>query len=130
MEGLIFDTSFLIDFQRERKRGRAGAHDFLAQHQESVVYLSLTAYGEFAEGFDDLTDRTFLSMVGAFELCPITREVAETYSRICRDLRMQGQLIGSNDLWIAATALEQNLPLVTRNLDHFSRVEGLVLRSY
>jgi predicted nucleic acid-binding protein len=69
-------------------------------------------------------------MVGALELCPITPEIAETYSRICRELRDKGQLIGGSDLRIAAVAMEQNLPLVTRNLGHFSRVEGLTLRSY
>jgi|GEM_PF-2226411 len=40
MEGLVFDTTFLIDFQRERKRGKAGAHEFLARNQECVAYSS------------------------------------------------------------------------------------------
>jgi len=29
---LIFDTTFLIDFQRERAGARRGAHDFLQSH--------------------------------------------------------------------------------------------------
>ncbi|TVP82171.1 MAG: type II toxin-antitoxin system VapC family toxin [Puniceicoccaceae bacterium] len=130
MEGLIFDTTFLIDFQRERKRGRAGAHAFLEQNRACLAYLPMVAYGEFAEGFSSLSDRRFLSVVGAFELCPVTTKVAEVYSRICFDLRAKGGLIGNNDLWIAATAVEINLPLVTRNLDHFSRVDGLALKAY
>ena len=42
-----------------------------------------------------------------------------------RDLAANGQLIGGNDLWIAATSLAHGMPLVTRNGDHFKRVPGL-----
>jgi predicted nucleic acid-binding protein len=43
---------------------------------------------------------------------------------------MRGTLIGSNDLWIAATALEHSLPLVTRDIDHFRRIPDLQLIGY
>jgi predicted nucleic acid-binding protein len=39
-------------------------------------------------------------------------------------------LIGSNDLWIAATALEREMALVTRNTAEFSRVPGLKIKGY
>jgi tRNA(fMet)-specific endonuclease VapC len=130
MESLIFDTTFLIDFQRERKVGKGVAHSFLEAHADAVAYLPITAYGEFAEGFTNRTDPAFLSMVESFELLPITREVANAYAKITRELRANGRLIGSNDLWIAASAIEKNLPLVTRNILDFSRISGLKLRSY
>lgn len=131
MERLVFETSFLIDFQKERKKNEPGpAHRFLERNRETIAYLPLTVYGEFAEGFDNLTDPRFLSVVGAFELCPPTREVAETYSRIARQLRAEGNLIGANDLWIAACALHLNSTLVTGNLDHFARVPNLPILGY
>ncbi|MDP4610955.1 MAG: type II toxin-antitoxin system VapC family toxin [Opitutales bacterium] len=131
MEGLVFDTSFLIDFQKERRNGNQGAaHTFLKRNREAVAYMPMTVYGEFAEGFASLTDPRFLSVVGAFELCPITAEVAEIYSRVTRELRAAGRLIGTNDHWIAACALHLERPLVTGNLDHFSRVPQLQLMSY
>jgi predicted nucleic acid-binding protein len=69
-------------------------------------------------------------VVESFQLLPVTREVAMVYSGITRHLRQSGRLIRGNDLWIAATALHENLPLVTRNLDDFARVPGIQLRSY
>ena len=60
---VAFDTTFLIDLQRERsalQRERsygevAGpAHRFLAAAPDLELYLSPTALGEFAEGFSDL----------------------------------------------------------------------------
>ena len=130
METLIFDTTFLIDFQRERNTKPGPAHTFLGQNREAGIYLSMTVYGEYAEGFEDLSDPAFLSVVESFEQIPVTRTTAETYARIARKLRTEGRLIGSNDLWIAAAALEQEMPLVTRNLEHFARIPGIQLRSY
>ena len=131
MEALIFDTTFLIDFQRERAgKLHGGAHEFLQEHADAGAYLPITAYGEFAEGFTDRMDATFLSVVESFELLPVTRAVADVYASIVRALRSRGKLIGTNDLWIAAAALERNWPLVTRNTAEFARVSGLQLRSY
>ncbi len=130
MESLIFDTTFLIDFQRERAGRSGGAHEFLQSHADAPAYLPATAYGEFAEGFSDRTDAAFLSVVESFELLPVTRQVADIYARIARELRERGRLIGSNDLWIAAAALEKDWILVTRNTTQFARIPDLKLRSY
>lgn len=130
MEPLIFDTTFLIDFQRERCGSRGGAHAFLEDHADAVAYLPMTAYGEFAEGFPNRTDPAFLSVVESFELLPVTRAVADRYADVARVLRARGKLIGSNDLWIAAAALEREMTLVTRNTADFSRVPGLKIKGY
>ncbi len=130
MESLIFDTTFLIDFQRERNRKPGAAHKFLGRHRESYAWLPIVAYGEYAEGFENRGDSSFLSVVESFEILPVTRPVADTYARIARTLRQQGLLIGSNDLWIGATAVHRDWPLVTRNLDHFSRIPGIRLMGY
>jgi predicted nucleic acid-binding protein len=39
-------------------------------------------------------------------------------------------LSGTNEMWIAATALVNDQPLVTRNADEFRRVAGLEVLSY
>ncbi len=39
-------------------------------------------------------------------------------------------LIGTNDLWIAATALANDMPLVTKNAEHFRRVPGIEIADY
>lgn len=130
MASLIFDTTFLIDFQRERNRGPGRAHEFLQSHGNDTAYLPMTAYGEFAEGFADRTEAAFLSMVESFELLPVTRSVADEYAQTVRALRSSGRLIGTNDLWIAATALEKQWPLVTRNHQDFSKVPGLRCLGY
>jgi tRNA(fMet)-specific endonuclease VapC len=131
MESLIFDTTFLIDLHRERKTNVTGrTYQFLKSHREKGAYLSVIAYGEFAEGFENLSDPAFVSVVESFEILPITRSAAARYSEITRTLRADGQLLGANDLWIAATALDLGFPLVTGNTDHFGRVQDLHVLSY
>ena len=44
-----------------------------------------------------------------------------------RELKAQGQLIGVSDLLIAGCCLATDLPLLTRNAQHFQRVSGLTL---
>lgn len=95
-----------------------------------LAYLPVTAYGEFAEGFPDRTDAALLSVVESFELLPVTRAVADVYAGLLRTLRARGKLIWSNDLWIAATALEKNWTLVTRHTAEFARVPGLKIKGY
>ena len=130
MESLIFDTTFLIDFQRERKKQPDRAHRFIEQHSDAYAFLPITAYGEYAEGFADLSDPAFVSIVESYEIIEINRPIAECYARITRTLRSKGLLIGANDLWIAAAAVSHDAPLVTRNLEHFARVPGIRLSSY
>jgi predicted nucleic acid-binding protein len=130
MEGLNFDTSFLIDFQRERLKDKGRAHAFLKGNRDAVAYLSIVAYGEYAEGFTDLSSAAFISVVVSFELLPVDRKVADCYAEISRQLRLEGRLIGANDLWIAAVSLVNELPLVTGNSEHFQRVPGLRVVGY
>jgi len=61
---------------------------------------------------------------------PSTPEVSWQYGQSFRHLQGSGRLIGSNDLWVAATGLTYRLPVVTRNVEHFRRVPGLEAESY
>jgi tRNA(fMet)-specific endonuclease VapC len=54
----------------------------------------------------------------------------KVYGRILSALQRSGSLIGTMDLLIAAAALADDAPLVTRNLSHFTRVPGLQVLSY
>lgn len=69
-------------------------------------------------------------MTDSYEVLPINAAVAKMYAGITRTLRLDGTLIGANDLWIAATALHHENPLVTRNANPFTRVPGILVRGY
>ncbi|MFH7327123.1 PIN domain-containing protein, partial [Desulfurivibrio sp. C05AmB] len=60
------------------------------------------------------------------ELLPVEEETAEFYAQIFADLKLRGRPIPTNDLWIAASAMQHGLALATYD-DHFSSVSGLLL---
>lgn len=129
---VAFDTTFLIDLQRERSRGEQDgpARRFLASDPDLELHLSATALGEFAEGFADPDDPVLRTVRELHVLLPVDEQTALEYGRITRALRRAGNLIGANDLWIAAASVRHELPLVTPNPAEFARVEGLEVVAY
>lgn len=103
---------------------------FLRLHPEAIPMISLVTVGEFTEGFADPTSAVCTALLQRFQLLQMTETTARHYAAITRVLRQKKQLIGTNDLWIAASALEHDLFLVTKDLSDFSRVDGLKLLKY
>ncbi len=68
--------------------------------------------------------------VGAVQVVDLDAEVARQYGQLRAHLRSIGQPIGPNDLWIAAHALAQDVPLITHNLVEFRRVPGLNVETW
>jgi predicted nucleic acid-binding protein len=54
----------------------------------------------------------------------------EIYASLYSSLKKRNELIGPNDLWIAASALQNSVPLVSKNKIEFQRVPGLRLEGY
>jgi tRNA(fMet)-specific endonuclease VapC len=130
MNAILFDTCFLIDLEREKKKGAGVAMGFLKEHASAIPMISAVTAGGFMEGFDDVNHPACQAMLQCFQVLPLTAETARCYAKVTRKLRLSRQLIGANDLWIAAVAMEHDLPLVTRNVHEFSRVSGLKLMGY
>lgn len=55
---------------------------------------------------------------------------AKAYGEIVANLEEKGQIIGGNDLFIAAHALSRKLTLVTNNEKEFNRVQRLKIENW
>jgi tRNA(fMet)-specific endonuclease VapC len=71
--------------------------------------------------------RAFLPHV---EVLEFPDAAASDYAEIRADLKKRGQMIGANDLFIAAHARTLGLALVTNNTAEFGRVKGLTLENW
>jgi tRNA(fMet)-specific endonuclease VapC len=130
-EALILETTFVIDLEREAGRDGTGpAHRFLESHSEVRFCLTLPTAGELAAGMAPEERESWEAFLRGFRVLPMDAEVCWRYGRLFRYLNENGLLIGTNDLWIAATALAHGLPLVTRNVGHFRRVPELRVIGY
>jgi len=125
----LLDTCFLIDLQREWVRREPGAATgYLATWREEEFAISVVSALEFLEGYSEASDgESFLSPFRQIEL---TGRACRIGSRVRRVLRQRGELIGDFDILIAATAMNEDAPLVTDNARHFQRVDGLRIENY
>ena len=70
------------------------------------------------------------SFLNVFRSLPFDDHAATVYGRIRAELAARGELIGPNDLLIAAIALANNVTLVMHNIGEFGRVVGLQLEDW
>ncbi len=61
---------------------------------------------------------------------PLPVAASAIYGRVRADLERRGEMIGGNDLWIAAHALAAGLIMVTSNEREFRRVAGLAMENW
>lgn len=128
---MLYDTSFLIDNQREQKHEKLGpARNFLLNHRESQLLTSVVCAIEFGSGFESTSFDKYTKMMSPFRILPLEPAIAWNAGQLRRQLNQRGQLIGDNDTLIAATAIHHAVPLVTRNAKHFEAVEGLMVLGY
>ena len=66
----------------------------------------------------------------SFQIIPISEESAEIFGMTKAQLEIAGSPLDDFDLIIASCALSNNLVLVTNNVRHFQRIEGLKLTNW
>jgi predicted nucleic acid-binding protein len=129
--GLILDTNFIIVAEREAKRGITTTIDrFFASRTKETFYITFTVAGELACGQSASPKRDWERLCRPYPILPWSGDVSWQYGEIYRTLAAKGHLIGTNDMWIAATALVHDMGVVTNNVDEFSRVPWLAVVSY
>ena len=99
------------------------------------VGMSTITFGELVYGVQKSdhpkkTLQLLQEITNLIPVLPISTETGKHYGEIRSKLEKQGNLIGNNDLWIAAHALDLNLILVTNNIKEFSRVTHLKLENW
>ncbi|MBI4494697.1 MAG: type II toxin-antitoxin system VapC family toxin [Chloroflexi bacterium] len=120
------------DWVADALAGRPRAVELLTALSAQSIAISLITYGEIFEGIyygrDPATaEAVFRKFLREVDVLPLNRRIMQRFARIRGQLRRSGRVIGDPDLLIAATTLEHNLILVTRNLRDFSRVPDLKL---
>lgn len=123
---IILDTSAYVGFKRN-----AGEAVEIIVKAEQIVF-SPVVLGELMFGFrsgtrfrENMADLDRFLKHEAVDLAPIGETTSDRYSRIAAQLRLQGTPIPSNDIWIAAQAMEHGAELITSD-KHFYKISGLV----
>lgn len=67
--------------------------------------------------------------LGDFDLLAITAETTLPYATLRATLRQKGRPIPANDAWIAALAMQHDLPIVSRD-EHFDALSEVQRMSW
>jgi tRNA(fMet)-specific endonuclease VapC len=102
--------------------------------ENNEAYLSIVVGGELHYGANKSARRSLnIQRINSFvEMCTVLAcdfQTALEYARIKILLKNKGQPIPENDIWIAATAFQYNLILVTRD-KHFQNIPDLQLETW
>lgn len=126
----LLDANFLIS--RWRDGEKSGAAKWLRANPDLVVGLPWIVKAEFLRGaaVAGHNPREVRGFLDRFPVAWPDDQTLEIYAVQFAKLRAINALPGPHDLWIAASALQHGVPLVTRNTAQFAKVDGLRLESY
>lgn len=96
----------------------------------SVVVLGELEFGVLRSQHVQRNRAALEHWLVAVQVLEINLDVGLCYGRIRATLTTSGELIGPNDLWIAAHALSLGVPLISNNLREFRRVPGLSVETW
>ncbi|MGE3295156.1 MAG: type II toxin-antitoxin system VapC family toxin [Geminicoccaceae bacterium] len=128
----LLDTNICI-YIRQRRPPEVLARFRSLRAGEAAI--SVITYGELRYGAEMSREREraldlLARLVTLLPVLPLPRAAGEAYGSIRAELERRGEVIGNNDLWIAAHALTAGLILATNNQREFARIGGLQLADW
>jgi predicted nucleic acid-binding protein len=125
----LVDSDWTIDYLD----GLSSAVQLLQPLFADGIAISIITYIEVYQGAyrrpGPAATQALAALLATTPVLPISLAVAERCARLRESLRRQGRRVNSRamDLIIAATALEHDLTLVTRNVADYQDIPGLKL---
>lgn len=128
----LLDTNICIYIA---KYNPASVRARFAQHSANELAMSVITLGELRFGAEkshtkDQAMAVIDELASLMNVEELGDGVAEHYGDIRARLQKSGQIIGNNDLWLAAHARSQDWVLVTNNEKEFVRVDGLRVENW
>lgn len=127
MKNIIVDTNYYVAF----KKGNESA--VLTMQRTDYIAVNTIVIGELLAGFrcgdrerrnrEDL--EVFLDSPRV-DFMLVDDTTAEFYAQVFAELKQRGRPIPTNDLWLAASAMQHGLALATYD-EHFNSISGLLL---
>jgi len=116
------DRAALDSLEAESKRG-----GFVSTTSINLCELYAGAYGSRDPQSELSRVRSLVSNLG---LLGLDARAAKRYGELVNDTVLKREPIGDFDLIIASIALENQEKLVTRNVKHFRKVQGLTVDTW
>jgi len=128
----VIDTNIITALMKKDLRIKAKLQEMVIRGKE--VFISAISYYEIKRGLLAAAAKkrlgVFHQMCGQLGILYLDNlEIFERASEIYADLKREGKPIGDADILIAATALTQNLIVVSDDSD-FERIRNIILENW
>lgn len=127
----MLDTNIISSLFREPQ---GNVYQHLLRVGEEAVCTSIVVAAELRFGAQKRNSPVLTTWVeqilSSIDILPLNIPADQTYAEIRAHLEHAGQVIGPNDLLIAAHALSLDLIAVTNNTDEFERVPNLKVENW
>ena len=122
---ILADTSLLIDFFRKSDKSKSQLISLIKRGYKFCICV-ITEYEIYSGATPEQLDywQKFLKKI---DVVTLDQAAIKAAVDINKTLKIKRNQIDLADLFIAAIAVSNNLPLVTLNKKHFERVENLQL---
>lgn len=129
MSGYLVDTNTLSEYSKPFPNG--GVMDWFQHADPKTLFASVVTFGEIRRGIEampagrrrndiEMWFRSGLPRWFDQNLLPVDRDVADRWGRLAIEAKQIGLTLATADGLIAATAVEHDLTLVTRNVKDFA----------
>lgn len=131
---MILDSSFLIDLLRNPEGNAKQKAEELDNKFEIKCISSISALelwrGALQSTNSEKERKKVEEFLQSLLVYPVGLGEAKKAAEIEVDLLKRGELIDWEDILIAGTALVHNMPIVTKNVKHFSKISGVLVEKY
>lgn len=130
---MILDTTFIIDLLRDEPGATSAAEmleEDLVQQRVSAMTVFELYHGTEKSMNSESERQQVTSVIDTKPIYPADGAVMRKAGRIHGRLENRGEPIGEGDSVVGATAIVTDEPVMTRNTDHFARIEGVEVQSY
>lgn len=132
MKRCTLDTNIISAFLKKDLRVVSRVSDYLESFDRLTI--NIISYYEILRGLKDLGNeeklKKFEEFVQENEFISIGKDAVIKAAEIYAYLKKQGNLIEDADIFMASIAIVENLVLVTNNIKHFERIEGLATENW
>ena len=132
MKKALLDTNIITAFLKGIPLVVERVEQYTSEHESLII--SIISYYEILRGLKDLGSKkklqAFKSFINKCEVEALGWSVIEKSADIYVKLKKQGELVEDADIFVAATAMDKGLMVVTDNEKHFRKIRGLEVENW